>query len=30
MARELPGGCGEALADLASQIDNRLNALFDE
>lgn len=30
MARELPVGCGEALADVASQIGNRLNALFNE
>jgi geranylgeranyl diphosphate synthase type II len=30
MARELPAGCGQALADLASRIGNRLNVLFDE
>jgi len=29
-ALELPNGCGKALADLASQVDNRLNAFFDE
>jgi len=29
-ALELPNGCGQALADLASQVDSRLNAFFDE
>ena len=29
-ALELPNGCGKALADLASQVDSRLNAFFDE
>jgi len=30
IALELPAGCGQALADLACQVDSRLNALFNE